>query len=357
MADEFAGLPANMISHAWCLRRTPVGVLSVDDLELVPLPLEALVAGEVLIESQWLSVDPYMRTRMQAVGYDYLNRDGMGKWLPGSPLSAWGLGRVLESRHRNAVAGDWVVGHLPAASHGVLALDSPAGSLAPLVLHGQDAPPLAWLHQRGMTGFTAWLAMCHYGRPRPDDTVLVTAGAGAVGSLAVQWALAGGARVLASAGSVAGREWLLSLGVAGVLDHSRPADFAEQLAQLAEEGIDLHLEQLGGATFSAAIDAVRPRGRVVLCGLVSQYNGSDPRRAPHNLRRLAAIGAHLQPFVVPGHEAEFWQPFQQQVAQPPASEFRAPLEVFDGLESWAEALCGLLVSGRRRGPGKRLVKL
>ncbi|ALM53677.1 MDR family NADP-dependent oxidoreductase [Halomonas huangheensis] len=347
-------------TEAWRLRQTPQGKLVPGDLELTQRTLSAPAKDEVLVEVCWLSVDPYMRTRMQSSGYDYLNRDGMGKWTSGSYLSAWGLGRVLEvgSEVGDKVAsGDWVVGHLPVARHGLVRFSSERGALPPLVFGAQQTAPVDWLHARGMTGFTAWLAMCHYARPRASDTVLVTGGAGAVGSLAVQWALTSGARVLASAGSSAGREWLSSLGVTGVLDHGSPEVFAEQLRQLAPGGLDLHMEQLGGATFASAIDAVRSHGRVVLCGLVSQYNEAEPRRAPPNLQRLVSVGARLQPFVVPGHEAEHWGRFQQQAASPPASAFAAPLEVIDGLESWAEALCGLLVSGNRRGPGKRVIQL
>lgn len=346
-------------TQAWRLRQVPRGMLVPSDLDLTWQKLTDPSGEEVLVEVLWLSVDPYMRTRMQTFGYDYLNSRGMGKWTSGSYLSAWGLGRVLEvgSDVGKVASGDWVVGHLPVASHGIITLSSQRGALPPLVFGAQQTAPLDWLHARGMTGFTAWLAMCHYARPQPSDTVLVTGGGGAVGSLAVQWALDSGARVLTSAGSSAGREWLLSLGVAGVLDHGNPEVFATQLRQLAPDGLDLHMEQLGGATFASAIDAVRSQGRIVLCGLVSQYNESEPRRAPPNLQRLVSVGARLQPFVVPGHEAEHWSHFQQQAAAHPASAFEAPLEVFDGLESWAEALCGLLVIGARRGPGKRVVRL
>src|SRR5690606_25354265 len=115
-----------------------------------------------------------------------------------------------------------------------------------------------------------------YGRPRADDCVLVSAAAGAVGSLAVQWARRAGARVIATAGSEAKRQWLVRrLGVAEALDHYAP-DFADRLAEAAPAGISLKVEHVGGAVLEAAIDRLKPGSRVVLCGLVGQYNTAEP---------------------------------------------------------------------------------
>lgn len=294
-------------ARAWYLARTPQGLPSADDFACRRVALAPPAAGEVLAEPEWLSVDPYMRTRMHPEGYGYL-----AKWRPGSPLSAWGVARVVESRGA--------------------------------------CRPERWLHARGMTGFTAWLAMRHYGWPRAGETVLVSAAAGAVGSLAVQWAHHAGARVIATAGSPAKRAWLrASLGVAAALDHHR-GDMAAQLARAAPQGIDLNLEQLGGRVFEAAIEALKPDGRVVLCGLVSQYNQSRPRRAPPNLARL---GGRLTSFVVPGHEAR-WAAFQRDMANQ-GSAFRAPLDIVEGFEAWPLALRGLFTPDK--GIGKRCVRL
>ncbi|SEN05144.1 hypothetical protein SAMN04487952_109131 [Halomonas caseinilytica] len=288
-----------------------------------------------------------MRTRMQPEGYDYLTR-----WRPGDALSAWGLARVIASRSAWR-EGDWVVGHMPVAERCRL---GPGASpdLPPLTLPADTPSPERWLHTRGMTGFTAWLAMRLYGRPQAGETVLVSAGAGAVGSLAIQWAHRAGARVIATAGNAARRDWLIDrLGVAAALDH-HDSGIASRLADVAPEGIDLSIENVGGDVFEAAIEALAPGGRVVLCGLVGQYNSPEPRRAPRNLSRLTAAGGHLQPFVVPGHEAAHWEGFQREMAR--WEEVVAPLDVVDGFTGWPRAFCGLF-NDDVRGVGKRVVRL
>ncbi|SHK81669.1 hypothetical protein SAMN05192556_105221 [Halomonas caseinilytica] len=288
-----------------------------------------------------------MRTRMQPEGYDYLTR-----WRPGDALSAWGLARVIASRSAWR-EGDWVVGHMPVAERCRL---GPGASpdLPPLTLPADTPSPERWLHARGMTGFTAWLAMRLYGRPQAGETVLVSAGAGAVGSLAIQWAHRAGARVIATAGNAARRDWLIDrLGVAAALDH-HDSGIASRLADVAPEGIDLSIENVGGDVFEAAIEALVPGGRVVLCGLVGQYNSPEPRRAPRNLSRLTAAGGHLQPFVVPGHEAAHWEGFQREMAR--WEEVVAPLDVVDGFTGWPRAFCGLF-NDDVRGVGKRVVRL
>ena len=329
----------------WHLARRPAGLPVPTDFSLGEVPLPPLSPGQVELDLHWLSVDPYMRTRMQPEGYGYL-----AKWGPGTPLSAWGLGRILRSRGRWR-EGDWVVGHLPVADRARLTVPEPQ-ALLPLCLPGETPSPERWLHARGMTGFTAWLGIRHYGRPRSGETLLVSAAAGAVGSLAVQFAQREGARVIGSAGSGAKRDWLKeTLGVDTVLDDRDTEGFADALATAAPEGIDMDFENLGGPVFEAAIEGLRPGGRVVLCGLVSQYHDPEPRRAPPNLARLPAIGARLMPFVVPGHEFEHWARFQADIAE---LDPLAPLDVVDGLDAWPQAFCGLFTG---KGIGKRVVRV
>ncbi|WP_275285994.1 MDR family NADP-dependent oxidoreductase [Halomonas elongata] len=336
------------VVRAWHLARTPRGHPAPGDFAWRCVPLEAPAPGEAWLEPHWLSVDPYMRTRMQPSGYDYLTR-----WRPGDALSAWGLARVVASRGPWR-EGDWVVGHMPVAERCRLGPGA-SPNLPPLTLPADTPAPERWLHARGMTGFTAWLAMRRYGLPRAGETVLVSAGAGAVGSLAIQWAHRAGARVIATAGDAVRRDWLVErLGVAAALDH-HDSDIASRLAEAAPQGIDLNVENVGGDVFEAAIDALAPEGRVVLCGLVGQYHSPDPRRAPRNLSRVAALGGHLQPFVVPGHETAYWARFQEDMAT--WTEVVAPLDVVDGFADWPLAFCGLFGDGGIRGVGKRVVRL
>ncbi|NGD82558.1 NADP-dependent oxidoreductase, partial [Klebsiella pneumoniae] len=137
------------------------GKLRAAHFALVEAPPPACDAAPLLLRPRYASVDPYMRTRMHATGYDYIER-----WDAGSVLSAWSLAEVEHSRHPDWQPGDWAIGHLPlqtsVAHDGAALRRLPSGD-----------PPLAFLHPLGMTGFTAWLGMRVLGRPGPADTVLV----------------------------------------------------------------------------------------------------------------------------------------------------------------------------------------
>lgn len=323
------------------LHRVPTGVLRREDIQLRRVSLDG---GKPLrLLPCYFSVDPYMRTRMQPEGYGYIER-----WRAGSPLSGWGLSRVTASRVPGWEEGDWALGHLPMQStieHGGEGL---------IRIPGTSEMPLAWLHPLGMTGFTAWLGMCRIGRSQATDTVLVGAAAGAVGSLAAQWARRAGARVIVTAGREDKRAWLRGIGFDSVLDH-RADDYAERLHAAAPQGITLNFENLGGRAFEIANTHMRPGGRVVLCGLISQYQDATPRRAPANMARLGAQGIGVLPFVAPEHDAE-WEDFQR-AAHPllESGEFAWRLDTIEGgLNAIPEALIGLLAGDNL---GKRVVRV
>ncbi|KAA0017625.1 NADP-dependent oxidoreductase [Salinicola corii] len=323
------------------LRRMPQGPLQPDD---IGLRSAAVDCGKSLrLEPHYFSVDPYMRNRMQPEGYDYIAR-----WQAGSMLSGWALARVRESQSSTWRRGDWALGHLPMQT--VVEHDG-AG-----LIHypASPEPPLAGLHPLGMTGFTAWLGMCHIGRPLPSDTVLVGAAAGAVGSLAAQWARRAGAQVIVTAGRREKREWLKAVGFERVLDHRAP-DYAERLRETAPDGITLNFESLGGSAFEIANTLMRPGGRVVLCGLISQYQQPEPRRAPANLARLGGKGVGVHPFVAPEYLHE-WEAFQRASRSPVAAgELVWRLDIVEGgLAAVPQALIGLLAGGNL---GKRIVKM
>ncbi|MGM8932116.1 zinc-binding dehydrogenase [Salinicola halophyticus] len=322
------------------LYRVPEGPLQRQHIQSRRVNLED--SPPLCLQPYYFSVDPYMRTRMQPDGYSYIER-----WHVGSSLSGWGLARVTASRLPGWGPGDWALGHLPMQD----AIDHDGAGL--IRVSGESDIPLAGLHPLGMTGFTAWLGMCRIGCPQMTDTVLVGAAAGAVGSLAAQWARRAGARVIVTAGREDKRAWLRAIGFESVLDH-RAEDYAKQLQSAAPEGVSLNFESLGGRFFEIANTAMRVGGRVVLCGLVSQYQEALPRRAPRNMASLAAKRVSVLPFVAPEHDAE-WGDFQRAIRPPlESNEFSWRLDVVDGgLDAIPGALMGLL-SGDNLG--KRVVR-
>ena len=324
------------------LHHRPRGELRPDHFRLVEVDAPTAGATPLLLKPRFFSVDPYMRTRMQPVGYDYIER-----WEAGSRLSGYGLAEVVDSRLPNWRVGDWAVGHL--SMQELVAHDGRGLRRAP-----PGAPPLAWLHPLGMTGFTAWLGMRLLSRPSRTDTVLVSAAAGAVGSIAAQLARDAGARVIVTAGRDDKRAWLASIGFDDVLDH-RAADYAAVLRRAAPEGVTLNFENVGGVAFTAANDAMRPGGRVVVCGLVSQYQEDDPRRAPANLARLGERGVAVLPFVAPHFTERFTDFLAEMTPRVDAGRLHWRLDVVQGgLAAVPGALIGLLAGDNL---GKRIVAI
>ncbi|MFP8965028.1 zinc-binding dehydrogenase [Pokkaliibacter sp. CJK22405] len=323
------------------LRCLPDGELKPTDCELVSVnrPSPTLDAGQVLLEPLAFSVDPYMRTRMQPQGYGYIDR-----WQAGSVLSGWSLARVMASGSDILPVGCLVAGHLPMQSQSLVPADQ-------LLRIPDNAEAQAYLHPLGMTGFTAWLA-CHLGQPEAGDTVLVCAAAGAVGSLIAQIARLRGARVIVAAGREDKRQWLSRLDFATVLDHRQP-DFETELRAAAPEGISLNMEMIGGEVFASANRLMQQGGRVVVCGLVSQYQTANPRQAPANLSELQRRGVSVTPFVAP-HYYELLPQFRQEM---PAllMQMAWRLDVVKGgLAAIPEALIGVL---QGENLGKRVVFL
>lgn len=323
------------------LHSRPKGRLSQQHFLLETANPPQLETG-LILHPRFFSVDPYMRTRMQPTGYGYIER-----WEAGSLMSGYAVAEVVESRLAGWKPGDWAVGHLPMqeiVSHDGKALrHAPAG-----------APPLAWLHPLGMTGFTAWLGMSLLGKPTSNDCVLVSAAAGAVGSIAAQLAHRTGARVIVSAGREDKRAWLRSLGFETVLDHRAPS-FAKRLHEATPEGLTLNFENIGGTTFAAAIEAMRPRGRIILCGLISQYQERAPRHSPANLATLSERGVKLLPFVTPHFMSYFEDFLHDMTPLVEQGHLTWHLDIVKGgLAALPGALIGLLEGNN---VGKRLVAL
>ncbi|RUR35708.1 MDR family NADP-dependent oxidoreductase [Vreelandella populi] len=329
-----------MFTRGLILHSLPEGKLQPEHFRIINIALPD--RPTLLLKPRYVSVDPYMRTRMQPEGYDYIER-----WIAGSLLSGWTLAEVIASNTPAFKPGELVVGHLPMqeiiASDGKGLMRIPAGS-----------DPTAFLHPLGMTGFTAWVGMQLIGQPTEEDTVLVSAAAGAVGSIAAQLAKRSGARVIVTAGRADKRDWLRHQGFQAVLDH-RHADYTKQLNNAASSGITLNFENVGGPAFKAAIEAMRVNGRIVLCGLVSQYQSDRPRQSPENFAQLRQKNISVHPFVVP-HYLRYWADFQ---------EFMAPLvaqgginwsldTLSGGLDSIGPALIGLLHGDNL---GKRVVEI
>jgi NADPH-dependent curcumin reductase CurA len=330
------------------LAARPRGEPAPSDFELAEVELPDPSDGEVLVRNAFLSVDPYMRARMNDV------KSYVPPFALGEPMTGGAVGRVVESRNERWPAGAWVVhdqGWREAAllgGRGMRAVDPALG------------PVSTSLGVLGMPGLTAFVGVVDIGEVREGDTVFVSGAAGAVGSLAAQLARLRGARVVGSAGTPEKVAWLRELGLDGAFDyHETPT--REALRELAPDGIDVYFDNVGGETLEAAIGAMRLRGRIVACGSVSAYNATKAPPGPRNLFMVVTKRLRMQGYIIFDHYDRFGA-FLDEVAPRVADGTIAHREtIVDGIERAPEAFVGMLEGANvgkmlvRVGPGGREV--
>jgi NADPH-dependent curcumin reductase CurA len=294
--------------------------------------------GELLVRNTIMSVEPYMRGRMNDA------KSYVPPFALGEPLSGAAVGTVMASRIPDIPAGATVLHDRGWREYAVV----PAKSAR--VIDTARVPAETYLGALGTTGFTAWAGLRIIADVQAGETLFVSAAAGAVGSMAVQLAKRWGLHVIGSASSAEkARVVRDEFGADAAFDYHDGA--YEQLQALAPDGIDVYFDNVGGAQLEAALTAARVRARIVLCGAISQYNASasEPPPGPRNL--VLAIGKRLRlhGFIVSDHLARF-RDFLAEVAPLVASgDLRTPTTFVDGLDNAPGALMGILRSNATVG--------
>jgi NADPH-dependent curcumin reductase CurA len=325
------------------LASRPDGWPTPENFRLVEEPVPEPGDGEVLVRNLVMSVDPYMRGRMNdAESY-------VPPFRLDAPLDGGAVGEVVESRSPDLAVGDLVLHGLGWRDYAV----GPARAFRRLDATGVE--PSAFLGVLGMPGFTAWVGLLHIAQFTEGDVVFVSGAAGAVGSAVGQIArLKGASRVIGSAGSPEKVTHLVEdLGFDVAFDY-HAAPVAEQLAAAAPDGIDVYFDNVGGDHLQAAIGTFRTFGRAALCGAISQYNATEPVPGPDNLWLLISKRLMLRGFIVGDHSAlmpEFLREVRQWVAE---GKLRYTETVVNGLENAPDAFIGLL---RGQNTGKMVVRL
>jgi NADPH-dependent curcumin reductase CurA len=272
------------------LAARPVGAPAPGDFRVVDVDVADPRAGEVLVRNLYMSVDPAMRGRMRDVA------SYVAPFELGAPLEGRAVGKVIASRAQGVAEGDVVLHERGWRDYAVL----PAAEAT--VLDRSLAAPQAYLGVLGVPGMTAYVGLLDTAGLRAGDVVYVSAAAGAVGSLAGQIAKLRGHTVIGSAGSPEKvRHMLDDLGFDAAFDHHDGA-VADLLGAAAPDGIDVYFDNVGGDHLEAAIGALRPFGRVALCGAISSYNAVEPPPGPRNLFQAVAKRLTLRGFIVRDHE-------------------------------------------------------
>jgi NADPH-dependent curcumin reductase CurA len=285
--------------------------------------------GEVLVKNTIMSVEPYMRGRMNDA------KSYVPPFAVGEPLTGAAIGTVIASRAPEVPVGATVLHDRGWREYAVV----PAKDAR--VIDTSKVPAQTYLGALGTTGFTAWVGLRIIAEVQPGKTIFVSGAAGAVGSMAVQLAKRWGLRVIGSASSPEkARVVREELGADAAFDYHEGA--YKQLRALAPDGIDYYFDNVGGEQLEAAISATRNHARIVLCGAVSQYNAASPPPGPRNLALAIGRRLRLEGFIVIDHLSRF-RDFVAEVAPLIASgELRTPTTFVEGLDNAPSALMQIL---------------
>jgi len=329
------------------LASRPSGEPTPANFRLEEAPLPALGDGEVLVRHHYLSLDPYMRGRMNE-GKSYAQPQALNAVMIGGTV-----GEVVESRHADYKPGDAVVGPGGWQQYSVVAAAQP-GALRRI--DTRHVPMSAYLGAVGMPGVTAWVGLNHIIEAKEGETIVVSAASGAVGCVVGQLAKARGCRAVGIAGGAAKCSYVVEeLGFDACIDYKPLAGtdaIAAALAQACPQGIDGHFENVGGAILDAVMRNANAFSRIAMCGMISGYNGAPIPMAAPQLILLNRM--KVQGFIVSEHMALWPRALAELGERVAKGTLKYRETIAQGLESAPEAFIGLL---KGRNFGKQLVKL
>ena len=328
------------MAKAWHLKSRPKGLPTSDNFELKELTLPALGEGMVRVKNLWLSVDPYMRGRMNDV------KSYVSPFQVGEPMDGGAIGEVVESTADELQPGD-LVQHMAGWRDEAVVPARTAQKLPEL-----GVAPELFLGVLGVTGATAYFGLLDAAGAREGDIVFVSAAAGAVGSVVVQVAKAKGMTVIGSAGGEDKCTWVRSLGADRVVDY-RSGSILKSLAAAAPDGIDVYFDNVGGDHLDAAFALARNNARFAMCGMIEAYNATEPTSFRF-IQRIIAARIRLKGFIIFDYFPrldEFHRDMGPWVA---SGAVKSRETVVEGIEHMPDAFLGLF---RGENMGKMLVKL
>ncbi|MCY1277138.1 putative NADP-dependent oxidoreductase YfmJ [compost metagenome] len=332
----------SVIAREIHLKSRPTGLPEHQNFALVERTLPAVAEGQILVRNLFMSVDPYMRGRMDEAD-SYIEPFQIGEVLEGTAV-----GLVVESANSQFSVGDPVAHFAGWRDYSLLNADDHINLLS------TDLVPIqAFLGALGLPGHAAYYGMLHIAKPQAGETVFVSSAAGAAGSIAAQIAKLKGCRVIGSVGSDAKAKWLKDeLGLDAVINYNAEPDLEAALRREAPEGIDVYFDNVGGSHLEAAIAVANDFARFPLCGMVAQYN--DAVAGPRNIYAVIQKSLLLQGFIGINH-MDTWEAFIQDVGTWIAEgQIKTRETIVDGLENAPDALIGLF-SGDNYG--KMLVRI
>lgn len=338
---------SNTVNRQLVLAERPVGSPTKDTMKLIETAIPTAAEGQMLLRTEFLSLDPYMRGRMSDAP-SYAPPVEIDEVMVGATVA-----QVVTSAVAGFETGDWVLSYGGWQDY---ALSNGEGVTN---LGKQPTHPSWALGIMGMPGFTAWAGLTQIGEPKAGETVVVAAATGPVGSTVGQIAKLRGCRAVGVAGGAEKCAFAVDeLGFDACIDHTAD-NFAEELAKACPEGIDVYFENVGGKVFDAVVGLLNTNARVPVCGLISQYNATSLPAGPDRMNwlmgQLLRKKIKMQGFIIFDNFAHLYPEFASEMT-PWLAEGKVKYreEIIDGLENATEAFIGLL---NGENFGKRVIRV
>ena len=325
------------------LARRPKGAPTEADFRIVETPVPTPAPGTVLVQNLYLSLDPYMRGRMNDAK-SYIPPVEIDAVMGGGTV-----GRVVQSDVPNLPEGTIVEGLL---GWQVFATAKPKGLR---VVDPSLAPISTALGVLGMPGLTAYFGLLDLGKPVQGNTVVVSAASGAVGSLVGQIAKREGCRTVGVVGTDEKARYIIdTLGYDGAINYRTADNLRAEIRDAAPDGVDVYFDNVGGPVTDAVFDNLAQRARIVLCGQISQYNASRQEMGPRNLTRILTTRSRIEGFIVFDYLEQYPQGLKDLSTWLAKGEIIHKEDIVDGLRKAPQAFIGLLEG---RNFGKLLIKV
>ena len=327
-------------ARAWHLRSRPNGMPTMDNFELKDVALPELQDGWVRVDNSWLSVDPYMRGRMNDV------KSYVPPFEVGAPLQGGAVGKVVETRSPHFKEGETVF-HMQGWRDRAAGPAEAFNKVPPLPVEDHQ-----WLGNLGLTGATAYFGLLRAAQAKEGDTVFVSAAAGAVGSAVVQIAKAMGMNVIGSAGGAEKCAWVRELGANAAIDY-KAEPVVQALMRAAPKGIDVYFDNVGGDHLDAAFATARQNARFAICGMIDSYNGGEPAAFRYIMRVISAR-IMLKGFIYTDYLPEMGDFYRDMGGWLASGKVTSRETVREGIEATPQAFLDLFTGANT---GKMLVKV
>jgi NADPH-dependent curcumin reductase len=332
----------SLVNHQFRLAARPVGLPKRGDWTYTEEPVRDAVDGELLVKLLYISLDPAMRGWMNE-GRSYISPVAIGE-----VMRALAVGRVIASKNSNFAVGDHVSGAFGVQEHAL----SDGGGVIKIDPH--LAPLPVYLSALGMPGMTAYFGLLDTGQPKPGDTVVISAAAGAVGSVAGQIAKIKGCRVIGIAGGAEKCQYVTrELGFDAAIDY-KSEDVTKALQKHCPNAIDIYFDNVGGDILEAVLAQLARGARIVICGAISQYNNTGPIKGPSNYLSLLVNRASMKGMLVTDYANRYPEAVRAMAGWMASGKLKSREHIVEGLQTFPDTLLKLFTG---ENFGKLIIKV